>query len=261
MPRNRAAASVFEEPSSNSHSFLSRRPYSPRNLVAIVQPSDFISLLFEFPIQSDSTTRGQLNSMPSCPSCNRRFGTQHGLEMHQRARRHSYCSECSRFFVHEQALSQHDDALHAFLCNASRCERVLRSSGALQKHQNPTAHLYCRECDRFFKYEDALTSTLNIHRNIPDSSATVIVNKTSAANMPWSITFATRSTADASNLLQQAFVRQRLWCLSNASAAANAIDISSPPPQFCSILRVELAVPESTGERFLNSSRKPTPTA
>lgn len=35
---------------------------------------------------------------------------------------------------------------------------------------------------------------------------------------------------------------QRLWCLSDASAAASAINILGPPPQLYSILRVKLAI-------------------
>lgn len=56
-------------------------------------------------------------------------------------------------------------------------------------------------------------STLGVRRIMPHSSAAVTMKETSALRMPWSNTFATRSTADAFNLFQREFLWQRLWCL------------------------------------------------
>ena len=86
--------------------------------------------------------------MPSCPSCNRHFPTQYGLETHQTVKSHCHCSRCDRFFIHQVALDEHNATYH-FVCH--QCQQDFKSNDLRQQHQRSMRHCYCHECDRFYK--------------------------------------------------------------------------------------------------------------
>ncbi|MCJ1234745.1 hypothetical protein MMC14_002708 [Varicellaria rhodocarpa] len=86
--------------------------------------------------------------MPSCPSCNRHFPTQYGLETHQTVKSHCHCSRCDRFFIHQAALDEHNATYH-FVCH--QCQQDYKSDDLRQQHQRSMRHCYCHECDRFYK--------------------------------------------------------------------------------------------------------------
>ena len=97
--------------------------------------------------------------MPFCSSCNRQFLTQIGLETHQTVKSHCYCARCDRFFIHEEALTEHDIAYHKAISNryaCQHCKQCFVSNELCKQHQRSTEHCCCLRCDRFFKNQKAL---------------------------------------------------------------------------------------------------------
>ncbi|KAK0702787.1 hypothetical protein B0H67DRAFT_595103 [Lasiosphaeris hirsuta] len=129
----------------------------------------------------------------SCQQCNRSFGTQTGLNDHNRDCHGSpslkaekspsgtqatgrliknngdcYCGACQRLFVDSAALTQHlQSAVHASEFRCCDCERNFVSMKALMQHLRDKVHnprptraqnkiQTCQECNRQFRNEEAL---------------------------------------------------------------------------------------------------------
>lgn len=139
----------------------------------------------------------------SCQKCSRSFGTQIGLEDHDRdshgspsgkAKRspasnqaagqlqnnndNRYCGECRKVFVDAAALAQHlQSSAHASDFRCCDCERSFVSTKALMQHLQDKVHKpkpppapdrtqTCHECRRQFRSEEALRQhqSSEIHR-------------------------------------------------------------------------------------------------